>query len=96
MTLIERENGQRTFLRVYRDFMNPLPGETEISAALKRVAMRLPRVGILSDRGARSSVGDRNRDYSYSVSEKTYRRAMINQGFDVLDVSLRRGCRGFG
>ena len=93
VTLIERENGQRTFLRVYRDFMNPLPGETEISAALKRVAMRLPRVGILSDRGARSSVGDRNRDYSYSVSEKTYRRAMINQGFDVLDVSLRRGCR---
>lgn len=91
VTLIERENGERTFLRVYREYMNPLPGETEISAALKRIVMRLPRVGFIEDRGTRSSVGDLNRDYSYFVSEKTYRRAMINQGFDVMDVSLRDG-----
>ncbi|OUN66991.1 MULTISPECIES: Gldg family protein [unclassified Butyricimonas] len=91
VTLIERENGERTFLRVYREYMNPLPGETEISAALKRIAMRLPRVGFIEDRGTRSSVGDLNRDYSYFVSEKTYRRAMINQGFDVMDVSLKDG-----
>lgn len=90
VTLIERESGERTFLRVYRE-ISPLPSETEISAALKRIGMKLPRVGFLSDRGARSIVGDRNRDYSYSVAEKTLRRSMINQGFDVVDISLKQG-----
>ena len=84
---VERENGAKTFLRVFADPLR-VPSETEISAALKRVAMKLPRVGFLSDHGARTIVGDKNRDYSYMVSEKTYRQALINQGFDVVDVKL--------
>lgn len=88
VALLERDNGQKTFLRVYAD-MTRLPGETEISAALKRIAMKLPRVGFLSDHGARSMIGDRNRDYSYMVAEKTYRKSLLNQGFDVADVSLK-------
>lgn len=91
-TLIERGSGERTFLRAYNEMgMNPLPRETEISAALKRVAMKLPRVGFLSARGGRSVVGDGNRDYSYSVAEIHYRQAMVNQGFDVVDVDLNGG-----
>lgn len=92
-TLIERGNGKRTFLRAYNDLMSPLPSETEISAALKRVAMKLPRIGFLSARGGRSIVGDGNRDYSYSVAEIHYRKAMVNQGFDVVDVNLKEGYR---
>lgn len=92
VALIEREDGRRTFLRVYQDMMR-IPTETEISAALKRIAMKLPRVGFISDHGARSIVGDRNRDYSYMVAEKTYRESLLNQGFDVVDVSLQRDAR---
>ena len=89
VALIERDNGQKTFLRVYAD-MNRLPSETEISAALKRIAMKLPQVGFLSDHGARSIIGDKNRDYSYMVAEKMYRKSLLNQGFDVTDVNLKR------
>ncbi|MCR9013384.1 hypothetical protein NVS78_14115, partial [Gabonibacter sp. KD22] len=45
--LLERENGQKTFLRVFDDMMI-FPGETEISAAFKRIVMKLPKVGFLT------------------------------------------------
>lgn len=87
---IERPDGRNTFLRVFNDGLR-VPSEVEISAALKRIVMRLPRVGFVSNRGGRSITGDKNRDYSYMVAEKEYRNAMINQGFDVEDVRLERG-----
>lgn len=89
VTLLERANGKKTWLRTY-DRLPQYPEEREISAAMKRIAMKLPRVGFLSDYGARSITGNRNRDYSYSVSEKSNPNAMINQGFDVVDISLKR------
>ena len=93
VSLIERENGEKTFLRTFYD-SRKLPSEIEISAALKRVAMKLPRVGFVSDHGARSVSGDRNRDYSYMMAEKTNRQALINQGFDIEKVYLGRNERG--
>ena len=56
--------------------------------------MKLPRVGFVSDHGARSVSGDRNRDYSYMMAEKTNRQALINQGFDIEKVYLGRNERG--
>ena len=88
--LIERENGRKTFLRTFSDGRR-VPSEVEISAALKRLVMRLPKVGFVSDHKARSITGDKNRDYSFMVSAKTYRYALINQGFDVADIRLERG-----
>ncbi|MCR9012331.1 Gldg family protein [Gabonibacter chumensis] len=93
VSLIERESGEKTFLRSYND-SRKLPSEMEITAALKRVAMKLPRVGFVSDHGARSISGDKNRDYSYMMAEKSYRLALINQGFDVEEVRLERGVQG--
>ena len=90
VALLERENGQRTFLRVFGDG-DRVPSEREITAALKRIVMKLPKVGFLSDYQARSMVGNRNRDYSRMISDKFNRKALINQGFDVVDVSLKRG-----
>ncbi|MEI3422390.1 MAG: hypothetical protein V8R91_15770 [Butyricimonas faecihominis] len=45
VSLIERENGEKTFLRTFYD-SRKLPSEIEISAALKRVAMKLPGSGL--------------------------------------------------
>lgn len=75
VVLLERENGEKTFLRVFNDAQR-VPFETEISAALKRIGMKLPSVGFLSDHYARTITGDRNRDYSYMVSEKLYRSGL--------------------
>ena len=89
VTSIERENGQKVFLRVFND-MWKLPSEAEISAALKRLAMKLPVVGFVSDHGARSIIGDKNRDHTYMVTSKTFRNSLLNQGFDVVDVRLKQ------
>ena len=44
-----RENGRRAWLRTYDDPMNPFPTEAEISAAMKRMVMELPKIGLWKD-----------------------------------------------
>lgn len=85
--LLERENGQRVYVRFFPE-TPPYPSEREISAAMKRLAMKLPKVGFVAARGTRSISGVRNRDYSIMVAEKQYRHSLINQGFEVQEVYL--------
>ena len=85
--LLERGSGEKTFLRVYND-QNRFPSEREITAAFKRIAMTLPKVGFLIGHGERDikKIGDR--DYNNFAQEKPFRYALINQGFDVEEVTL--------
>ena len=85
--LLERENGEKTFLRVFDDMLHH-PGEAEITAAFKRIAMELPTVGFLIGHGERDINRTGDREYSGFALEKKFRYALINQGFDVLNVSL--------
>ncbi|MFR1239947.1 MAG: Gldg family protein [Butyricimonas faecihominis] len=85
---IVRENGEKAWLRIYND-MQRFPSEREISAAFKRMVMKLPIVGMLEGHGERSLVGGKDRDYSLFANEKTFRSALMNQGFDVQSVSLK-------
>ncbi|ANI88194.1 ABC transporter [Arachidicoccus ginsenosidimutans] len=84
--------GKTTFLRLYND-AETFPSETEVSAAIKRLTVKLPVVAFLQGDYERSpdKIGDR--DYRTLTSEKTFRYALINQGFDVesiqADSSLR-------
>lgn len=86
--VVQRENGQKAFLRIYEDFQK-FPSEGEITAALKRMVTKLPRIGFLTGHGEPSLTGDRIRDYSKFSSAKTFRYALTNQGCDVenLDIS---------
>ncbi|WP_059026218.1 Gldg family protein [Gabonibacter massiliensis] len=85
--LLERENGQKTFLRVYDD-NQIFPGETEISAAFKRMVMKLPKVGFLTGHGERHTEREGDRDYSMFTRDKPFRHSLINQGFDFESVTL--------
>ena len=87
--LLERESGEKTFLRVFND-MQHWPSEREITAAFKRLVMKLPKVGFLIGHGERDikKIGDR--DYNNFAQEKPYRYALINQGFDVEEVTLNQ------
>lgn len=85
--VLERENGQKTYLRVFDD-MQHLPGESEITAAFKRIAMKLPNVGFLTGHGERDIHLAGDRAYSTFALDKKFRYALINQGFDVTNVSL--------
>ncbi len=84
---IVRENGEKAWLRIYGDVMR-FPTEREISAAFKRMVMKLPKVGFLDGHGERGYSGGTDRDYSLFANEKTFRYALENQGFDVTKVYL--------
>jgi len=86
---IKRESGEQTFLRVFDDQMQ-LPGETEITAALKRLTMHLPRIGFLQGHGERDNHRQGDRNYNRFAQDKPFRYSLINQGFDVTDVTLEQ------
>lgn len=85
--VLERESGEKTFLRVFKD-MYVHPFESEITAAFKRLTMKLPIVGFVSGHGERRSNGPQDRGYNMIAQEKSFRYALVNQGFDFEDLSL--------
>ena len=87
---IVRENGQKTWLRTFDDPMDIFPHESEISAALKRVASPLPKIGFVTGYGMRSIYDSSLRGYDRYFTVKYARLGMINQGFDVEEVDLHQ------
>ncbi|WP_256004844.1 DUF4350 domain-containing protein [Pedobacter deserti] len=80
-----------TFLRIYNDIMT-FPSETEISAALKRLLQaKMPRIGFLTGNLERNVNKTGDREYKMLTNTKTFRHALINQGFDVDTVSTESG-----
>ncbi len=86
---LERENGRKTFLRVFNDMML-FPGETEITAAFKRLVMELPHVGFVEGHGERDCIKEGDRDYNRFAQEKVFRYSLINQGFDIRQTELEK------
>ena len=87
-----RENGEKAWLRIYND-MQRFPSEQEITAAFKRMVMKLPVVGFLRGHGERNFDRDRDMDYSSFANDKKFRYALMNQGFDVEYVTLDKPVR---
>lgn len=85
--VLERENGQKTFLRLYDDTQKH-PSETEISAALKRFVVKSPRVAFLTGHEERDIHKTGDRDYNRFAESIYFRYSLINQGFDVITLSL--------
>lgn len=79
--------GKSTFLRTFDD-MQFWPSEVETAAALKRLTVPLPKIGFLQGQEERriDRLGDRH--YKLATSEVNVRASLINQGFDVEDLSL--------
>ncbi len=87
--LIERKNGKKTYLRMFDD-VTVTPKEAEISAALKRVAMKLPTVGYVQGHGERGFERNGDRSFRYSTVDKYFRYSLINNGFDFEVLTLDR------
>lgn len=86
--LIERENGQKAFLRVYDDMLKH-PSETEITAALKRFLVKSPRLAFLIGHEERNITSGGDRYYKRFATDVYFRHSLINQGFDVTTLSLK-------
>lgn len=89
-----RGNGQKAWLRAFDDPGNPFPSEAEISALLKRMVMKLPKVGFVKGLGMRSIYDYSSRGYSVIAGQKNYRQSLLNQGFDVVEIDLTQGIPG--
>ncbi len=88
VSLVERETGEKTFLRIFDD-RERFPSEREVSAALKRLVMgTLPTVGFVTGHQERNSNDGGDRGYKIFAQERGFRYALINQGFDFLNISL--------
>ncbi len=85
--LLERDNGQKTFLRIFDD-PYVFPFESEISAAFKRLVMELPQVAFLKGHGERDCIREGDRDYGRFAQDKVFRNSLINNGFDFREVTL--------
>ena len=85
---VTRESGEKMFLRQFDDMMRD-PSEGEISAAFKRMVMELPTVGFLTGHGERNINLYRDRDYACFARDKRFCHALLNQGFDVTEVTLK-------
>lgn len=86
--LLQRESGEKVFLRVYND-NEVFPSESEISVAMKRLVVpQLPVVGFLAGHGERGIGQYSERSYTGFTRTKNVRHALINQGFDFKTVTL--------
>ncbi len=88
--MVEHENGQKTFLRIFDD-MWVMPKEKEISVAFKRVIDSSVNVGFLVGHGERELFKKGDRDYSKTTVLKNNRDALINNGFNLANVNLSDG-----
>jgi ABC-2 type transport system permease protein len=81
-----RYNGRTTFLRQYDD-QERVPGEEEVDAALKRLLIQPPKIGFLQGAFERSINRGGDRDYELFINDITFRKSLVNQGFDVCTIS---------
>jgi ABC-2 type transport system permease protein len=80
--------GRSTFLRIFDD-MAVFPGETEVSAALRRLQLaHVPKIAFLTGDLERNINKIGEREYRALTNLRTFRNAIINQGFDVDTLSL--------
>ncbi|MCR8668955.1 Gldg family protein [Aestuariibaculum sp. M13] len=89
VTKITNETGKVAYLRVYND-MKRVPGESEITAALKKLTMDLPVVGFVTGHSERDVNDFGSRGYLQLAKEKNYRYSLINNGFDFKEFNLSK------
>lgn len=88
---IERENGQKTWLRVYDRGFSRVPTEAEITVALKRMITTLPKIGFIVGHEERSINDKSINGYQLVANNKKFQYSLWNQGFEVEEVDLNRG-----
>ena len=81
-----RENGQREWL--YDFTGRGLLDEGSTSVALKRMVMEVPKIGFVTGHRERSMYGDVPYNMGYLLTNKWHSTAMVNQGFDLEEVTL--------
>jgi len=83
-----RYKGKESRLRFYSG-VDQFPAEREIAAAIKRLIVPVPQIAFITGNQERSIRKTGERNYELMSSMKRSRTALINQGFDILDLDLK-------
>lgn len=81
--------GRKSWLRFYNE-IDQFAGEAEITAAIKRLTVTVPRVAFVTGDNERSTLKKGDRDYELITTMNKSRNALVNQGFDILNTDLNR------
>ncbi|TCC96551.1 Gldg family protein [Pedobacter hiemivivus] len=81
--------GKHTFLRFYNDMIN-IPTEQEMVNALQRLLATPPLITFIKANVERSPYKLGDKGYTTFFSRKDYRTALINCGFDLMEVDLKK------
>lgn len=88
--IIKTADGRTSNLRNFDDMMKK-PSESEITAAMKRLIMKPPKVGFLTGHNERSIEGKSDANYYSFAKSRTFRYGLVSQGFDTESISLENG-----
>ena len=83
------DKGQKSFLRLYED-NRVHPSEREITTALKTLVDKAPVVAFVAGHGERDCDDFGEKGYGIFATNRTFRYALINQGFQIRKVSLEQ------
>lgn len=85
--VFKRDNGKKAYLRIYQDnFVHPF--ESEITAALKTLVDKSPMVAFVTGHGERGYNDYSDKGYAAFAQNPSFRNSLINQGFQVEEVTL--------
>jgi len=79
--------GKKSWLRFYNE-VNQFADEAEITAAIKRLTVKVPRLVFITGNNERSADKKGDRNYEAITNARKNRTSLINQGFDVVNVNL--------
>lgn len=82
------EDGKKEWLRIYNRGFGKFPGEAEVSVAMKRMIIPLPKLGYVVGHGERSIKREELQSLYYVIGDKTCKFSIENQGFDIMELSL--------
>ena len=85
--IIENEEGEKSFLRIFDD-MNRHPSEQEISAAFRRLVTKPKLYSFVTGHGERGIYDSSDNGYYMFAKQNSFRYALINQGFDTDTLTL--------
>ena len=87
--MIERENGDRSILRIFDLQAGWEPEEQQIAAAMKRLAEGPCRIGFVTGHGEPSIYRIGERGFFNITLDALNKKSMVSNGFDVFEVNLK-------
>lgn len=85
--VLERENGSKAILRLYKDdYIDPF--EAQMSAAFKTLVKKSPIIAFVTGHKERGGDNVGEKGYNSFVSDITFRYSLINNGFSIKNITL--------